>query len=68
MLLPSLLLPNSVSSKKSEDHLIKSFEEHEDSVYCVSWGTSAWVFSSLSYDGRVVVNYVPKEYRDLILL
>jgi WD40 repeat protein len=57
-----------VCSKKSEDHLIKSFEEHEDSVYCVSWGTSAWVFSSLSYDGRVVVNYVPKEYRDLILL
>jgi len=60
--------PNSVSSKKTEDHLIKSFEEHEDSVYCISWGTSAWVFSSLSYDGRVVVNYVPKEYRDLILL
>jgi len=60
--------PNSVSSKKTEDHLIKSFEEHEDSVYCLSWGMSAWVFTSLSYDGRVVVNYVPKEYRDLILL
>jgi len=60
--------PSSVTAKKTEDHLIKSFEEHEDSIYSVSWGTSAWVFASLSYDGRVVVNYVPKEYSDQILL
>jgi hypothetical protein len=41
--------------------LIKSFEEHEDSVYSIAWGSSTWVFASLSYDGRVVINRVPEE-------
>jgi len=53
-------------SKNHEDHLIKTFEEHEDSVYSISWGVSAWIFATLSYDGRVVINYVPKDYSDLI--
>lgn len=49
---------------KTRDHLIKTFEEHEDSVYSVAWSTSGWSFASLSYDGRVVVNGVPREYSD----
>jgi len=52
--------------RKKEDSLIKTFEEHEDSVYSVAWGTSNWLFASLSYDGRVVINYVPKEYADIL--
>lgn len=53
-------------SKKQEDALIKTFEEHEDSVYSVAWGAATtWLFASLSYDGRVVINYVPKEYADI---
>jgi hypothetical protein len=46
--------------------LIKTFEEHEDSVYSICWATSVWIFASLSYDGRVLINHVPKEYSDLL--
>lgn len=51
-----------------KDRLIQTFEEHEDSVYSISWATSAWIFASLSYEGRVVINHVPTEYSDAILL
>jgi len=51
-------------SNKSRDHLVKTFEEHEDSVYSIAWGASGWSFASLSYDGRIVVNEVPREYSD----
>jgi WD40 repeat protein len=53
---------------KKEDHLIKSFDDHEDSVYAVCWGTvesNAWAFASLSYDGRLVANKVPKQEIEL---
>ena len=39
----------------AEDGLIATFSDHDDSVYSVAWG-DAWVFASLSYDGRMVVN------------
>jgi WD40 repeat protein len=52
----------------TSDHLIKCFEDHEDSVYSVAWSSvNPWLFASLSYDGRVVVNRVPKEYSDPLL-
>lgn len=52
----------------NKDHLIKSFDEHEDSVYSLAWSSSnAWLFASLSYDGRVVINHVPQEEQDSIL-
>lgn len=45
------------------------YEQHEDSVYCVEWSTSdPWTFASLSYDGRLVVNRVPRSYKYQILL
>lgn len=47
-----------------EDYLIKSYDVHEESVYSVAWGcyeASPYVFASLSYDGRVVINQVPEE-------
>ncbi|EFA80313.1 WD40 repeat-containing protein [Heterostelium album PN500] len=56
------------TNKRKEDKLIKTFEEHEDSVYNVCWGTSNFIFASLSYDGRVVINNVPKEYADLLTI
>jgi hypothetical protein len=46
---------------RTEDSLVKSIEENEDSVYAVAWGASNTVFASLSYDGRVMANTVPKE-------
>jgi len=59
---------DSTGKLSRKDRVIKAFEEHEDSVYSISWATSPWIFASLSYEGRMVVNYVPNEYSDAILL
>uniref|UniRef100_A0A2P2I928 Protein TSSC1-like n=1 Tax=Hirondellea gigas TaxID=1518452 RepID=A0A2P2I928_9CRUS len=41
--------------------VIQRYEEHEDSVYAVEWATGDfWTFASLSYDGRLVINKVPR--------
>ena len=45
-----------------EDRLIKTFDQHEDSVYSLAWGSNCRVFGSLSYDGRVLINQVPREF------
>ena len=51
-----------------EDGKIKTFDDHEDSVYCVEWSaTDPWVFASLSYDGRLVINHVPRSIKFRIL-
>lgn len=51
------------------DGLIRRFEEHEDSVYSCCWSAAdAWVFASVSYDGKLVVNRVPGEEKYRILL
>jgi len=54
---------------KRGDHLVRTFTEHEESIYSISWSCKdTWVFASLSYDGRVVINYVPQSEIDAILL
>ena len=51
------------------DELIARFDEHEDSVYAVEWSAvDPWLFASLSYDGRLVINHVPQETKYRILL
>jgi WD40 repeat protein len=56
-------------NEKEGDKLIKTYEEHEDSVYSVAWSCcDAWIFASLSYDGRVVINHVPPAEKYKILL
>jgi len=56
-------------NEKEGDKLIKTYEEHEDSVYGVAWSCcDAWIFASLSYDGRVVINHVPAAEKYKILL
>lgn len=51
------------------DGLVKSFDDHEYAVYSVAWSNlDPWIFASLSYDGRVVVNQVPKEHKYKIIL
>jgi WD40 repeat protein len=50
------------------DEVIRTFEEHEDSVYSAVWSCAdAWVFASLSYDGRLVINHVPTQEKFTIL-
>ncbi len=51
-----------------EDGVIKTFDDHEDSVYCAEWSTAdPWIFASLSYDGRLVINHVPRAVKFRIL-
>ena len=46
-----------------------TFDEHEDSVYGLAWSTvDPWLFASLSYDGRVVMNKVPKHIKYKLLI
>lgn len=43
--------------------------EHEDSVYAAEWASGdPWIFASLSYDGRFVMNRVPRDVKYSILL
>ncbi|XP_012540737.1 EARP-interacting protein homolog [Monomorium pharaonis] len=59
----------SSGKKKLEDGLVGRYEEHEDSVYAVEWSSAdPWTFASLSYDGRLVLNKVPRKYKYQILL
>mmetsp|Transcript_56871 Transcript_56871/g.133634 ORF Transcript_56871/g.133634 Transcript_56871/m.133634 type:complete len:358 (-) Transcript_56871:120-1193(-) len=51
------------------DGLIRRYEEHEDSCYSCTWSNSdPWIFASVSYDGKVVVNRVPSDEKYRILL
>ena len=57
------------SREPVKDGVIATFDEHEDSVYAVEWSTAdPWVFASLSYDGRLVINRVPRAEKYKILL
>ncbi|OWM81188.1 WD repeat-containing protein DWA2-like [Punica granatum] len=59
-----------LSSSSSEDGMVESptkrfnpllntYTDYEDCVYSVAWSTrEPWIFASLSYDGRVVVESV----------
>ena len=50
-----------------EDGKIRTYE-NEDSVYCAEWSaTDPWTFASLSYDGRLVINNVPRSIKFRIL-
>eukprot|EP01091_Cochliopodium_minus_P009775 TRINITY_DN2481_c1_g1_i1.p1 TRINITY_DN2481_c1_g1~~TRINITY_DN2481_c1_g1_i1.p1 ORF type:complete len:400 (-),score=133.02 TRINITY_DN2481_c1_g1_i1:74-1273(-) len=61
---------SSDEKRKEEDKLVKSFDQHQDSVYSTCWSASdnKWLFASLSYDGRVAVNSVPREEQLKVVL
>ncbi|KAJ2745122.1 hypothetical protein GGI20_002420 [Coemansia sp. BCRC 34301] len=51
------------------DGLVMQYDDHESSVYAVQWSANdPWVFASLSFDGRLVINTVPREEKYKILL
>ena len=51
-----------------DDGVIRTFDDHEDSVYAVQWSSAdPWTFASLSYDGRLVLNQVPRSIKFKIL-
>lgn len=52
--------PVAISKKPEESLLLKSYEDHDESVYSVAWSAGdAFTFASLSYDqnSRVVVSH-----------
>ncbi len=54
---------------KHEDQLIRTYSDHEESVYGAVWSRSdAWTFASISYDGRIILNHVPTKEKYKILL
>ena len=45
------------------------YDDHEDSVYGAVWSAAdPWTFASLSYDGRLALNTVPRAEKYRILL
>jgi len=54
---------------RASDGLVRKYEEHEDSCYSCCWSSSdAWVFASVSFDGKLVVNRVPDDEKYRILM
>lgn len=61
--------PINRQARSELDGKVHTYDEHEESVYGLSWSTvDPWVFASLSYDGRVVINKVPKHAKYKILV
>lgn len=51
------------------DGLVRRYEDHDDSCYSCCWSASdAWVFASVSFDGKLAINRVPAEEKYRILL
>lgn len=51
------------------DGLAATFREFEDSVYCTAWSAAdPWIFGSVSFDGRVLINMVPRDVKYSIIL
>jgi len=54
---------------EAPDVRVLAIQDHEESVYAVDWSAcDPFLFASLSYDGRVVVNAVPPSEKYKILL
>lgn len=54
--------PSIETQSNIEDKLIHSYSDHEDSIYSITWSNNTdnpWLFASVSYDGRVIINRVP---------
>jgi hypothetical protein len=48
---------------------VVTWDEHEDSVYGMAWSNAdPWLLASLSFDGRVIINRVPKNIKYKILI
>ncbi|KAJ1815063.1 Protein tssc1 [Coemansia sp. RSA 2599] len=58
-----------IGSGQATDGLVAQFDDHETSVYAARWShADPWIFASLSFNGRMVINSVPREEKYKILL
>lgn len=54
---------------KTTDELVFTYDQHSETVYTAAWSLNdPWIFASLSFDGNIVVNCVPSEYKYKIIL
>jgi len=53
--------------ERLKDEVINVYEEHDDSVYSVEWATDPWIFASLGFESRLIINKVPKDEKFNIL-
>jgi len=59
---------NNSDTPKLMDGVVRVFDDHEESVYSCEWSAGdPWIFGSLSYDGRVIINKVPRAVKYKIL-
>jgi EARP and GARP complex-interacting protein 1 len=55
--------------KMAADVSIRNHDDHDDSVYSAVWSAhTAWVYASLSAQGKVVISQVPAAEKYKILL
>lgn len=59
--------PKSKETEKLGDEVINIYEEHDDSVYVAEWATDPWIFASLGFESRLVINKVPKSEKFNVL-
>lgn len=61
----------SVASEPNDrypDGKLVDFSDHEDSVYRLEWSNvDPWLFAALSYDGRLLIDRVPRKHKYNIL-
>lgn len=58
------------SAGQKKEGLMQEYQDHEESVYGLAWTasqTDAWVFGSISYDGRIAFNSVSQDTQLSIL-
>ena len=66
---PLLELDGDPNQAEADDCKVRTFTDHEESVYSAAWSAcDAWVWASLDYSGRVVINHVPSTEKYKILL
>ena len=53
--------------KSFTDEVVNIYEEHDDSVYATEWATDPWIFATLGFESRLVINKVPKAEKFNIL-
>lgn len=66
---PPSLDDDAEADETAPDALVETFDAHEQSVFGAAWSAAdAWIFASLSLDGKCVINRVPPAEKYKILL
>jgi hypothetical protein len=61
--------PDEEDADADADGLVREYADHDESVYGLVWSAAdAWLFASLSLDGKLCAHYVPAATKYQILL